>query len=121
MKAFTTFFCYQLFEKSSILNVAEFLDLSLRDSPCTENSPVLCENQSFFLLFRNVVAFIKSLYYLLPYDKVRLCSLLLPLSCFYGSSYSKSKLLVKEQVFLKSNKVLDVYVFCNFCYPSFLL
>ena len=62
--------------KSSILNVAEFLDLSLKTLPCTETSPVSCENLPFFLLFRNVVTFIKSLYYFLPCDEVLLCSLL---------------------------------------------
>ena len=56
--------------------MAEFLDLSLKTSPWTETSPISCENQSFFLLFRNVVAFIKSRYYFLAYDEVRLCSLL---------------------------------------------
>ena len=62
--------------KSSVLNVAEVLDMSLKTSLCTEISSVSCENQSFFLLFRNVVAFIKSLYYFLPYDEVLVCSLL---------------------------------------------
>ena len=37
--------------KSSILNVAEFLDPSLKTLPCTKTSPVSCDNQCFFLLF----------------------------------------------------------------------
>ena len=45
--------------KSSILNVAEFLDPSLKTLPCTEPSPASCENQ-YFLLFRNVPTFIES-------------------------------------------------------------
>ena len=44
--------------KSSILNVEEFLDLFLKTSPCMKTSPVLCENQSFFLLFANAATFI---------------------------------------------------------------
>ena len=35
--------------KSSILNVAEFLDPSLKISPLTKTSPVLCEKQYFIL------------------------------------------------------------------------
>ena len=46
--------------KSSILNVLEFLDLSLKTSSCTKTSPVLCEFQSFLLLFRNAAIFIVS-------------------------------------------------------------
>ena len=65
--------------KSSLLNVAEFLDSSLKTSPCTKTSPVLCENQSFFLLFRNLVTFIKIhfviLYYFLLYLEVLLSNL----------------------------------------------
>ena len=88
-----------------ILNVAEFLDLSLKTSPCTETSPILCENQSFFLLFWNVVAFIKSLLLFTIWWSA-LCSLL---DIYYHylvfmdsvSGYSKSELLVKEQVLLK--------------------
>ena len=61
--------------KSSILNAAEFPDPSLKMSPCTKTSPVLCENQSFFLLFQNVVTFIKSLL-LLPYNEILSSSIL---------------------------------------------
>ena len=45
--------------KSSILNVAEFLDLSLKTLPCTKASQVSYENQSFFSSFPNVAIFIK--------------------------------------------------------------
>ena len=59
--------------KSSILNVAEFLDPSLKTLPCTKTSPVSCENQSFFLS-RNVANYIEShcvfLCYFLQYDEV---------------------------------------------------
>ena len=64
--------------KSSILNVSEFLYPSLKTSSCTKTSPVLCENHSFFLLFRNVTTFIKShcvyLCYFLQYDELFLIS-----------------------------------------------
>ena len=43
--------------RSSILNMAKFLDPSLKTSLCTKTSPVSCENQSFFLLFRNAATF----------------------------------------------------------------
>ena len=36
--------------KGSILNVAEFLDLLLKTLPCTETSPVLCENHFFLII-----------------------------------------------------------------------
>ena len=91
----------------SILNVAEFPDLSLKTLPCMETSTVLCENLSFFLLFQNVVTFIKSLYYFLPYDEVLLCSLID--ICYHYlvfmdpvNGYSKSQFFVKEQILLKS-------------------
>ena len=58
--------------KSSILNEAEFWDPSLKTSPYTKTSQVSCENQSFFLLFRNVAIFIENhcvfLCYFLEYD-----------------------------------------------------
>ena len=93
--------------KSFILNIAEFVDLSLKTSPCMKTSPVSCENQFFFLLllFQNVATFIKRscvfLCYFLQHHEVFLISLL-------GGGYhylvlmvpvdscSKSKLLVKE-------------------------
>ena len=33
--------------KSCILNIVQFLDLSLKTSPCIKTSQFLCENQSF--------------------------------------------------------------------------
>ena len=90
---------------SSILNEAEFWDPPLKTSPCTKTSHVSCENQSFFLLFRNVATFIESrcvfLCYFLQYNEVYLIS---PLEgCYHYlvfmhpvNGYSKSKLLVKE-------------------------
>ena len=97
--------------KSSILNVAEFLDLSLKISPLTKTSPVLCENQYFILkmcilkntskyghLYRKTVCF---LCYFIQYEEVFLSRLLE--SCYHYlvfmdpvNGYSKSTLLVKE-------------------------
>ena len=63
---------YHQVAKSSILNEAEFWDLSLKTSPCTKTSQVSCENQSCSLLLRNVVIFIERhcvfLRYILQYD-----------------------------------------------------
>ena len=102
--------------KSSFLNMAEFLNPSLKTSPCTATSPVSCKNKSFFLSFRNVVTFIKIrfvfLYYFLSNDEVLLSSLL-DVSYHYlvfmdqVNGCSKSKLLVKEQVSLKSKIRFD--------------
>ena len=65
--------------KRSILNVVEILNSSLKTSPCTKTSSILCEKQSF-LLFRNVATFIEInfvlLFYFLQYDEVLLSSLL---------------------------------------------
>ena len=62
------------------LNMAKFLDSSLKTLPCTKIRPALCENQSFFSLFQNVATFMKShcvcLCYFLQYDEVFLISLL---------------------------------------------
>ena len=41
------------------LKLAKFLDSFLKTPSCTKTSPVLRENQSFFLLFRNVAALIE--------------------------------------------------------------
>ena len=75
--------------ETSISNVAEFLDPSLKTSPCTKTSPVSCENKSSFLLFRNVATFIENhcvlLCYLLQYHDDQPFRRLLPLSCSYGS------------------------------------
>ena len=91
--------------KSFILNVVEFLDPFLKRSPCTKTSLVSCDNQSFFLLFRNAATFIEShcvfLCYFLQYDEVFLISLLE--GCYHYLVFmhpaygcSKSKLLVRE-------------------------
>ena len=50
-KPLCNFLLLPIVTKCFILNVVEFLDLSLETSPCTKTSLVLCENQSFFLLF----------------------------------------------------------------------
>ena len=58
--------------KSSILNEEVFWDPPLKSSPCAKTSQVSFENQSFFLLFRNVAIFMEShcvfLCYFLQYD-----------------------------------------------------
>ena len=103
-EALCNFIPLAILAKSSILNVAEFLDSSLKTSPCPKTTSVSCENQSFFILFWNVVTFIKShfvfLCYFLQYDKVFLSSLLD--SRYHNivfmdpvNSYSESKLLAK--------------------------
>ena len=85
--------------KSSVLNVGESLDLSLKTLPCT--GLVLCKNQYFFLLFRIVATFIEIdclfLCYFLQYYEVLLSSLLD--SCYHYlvfmdpvNGYSKVKL-----------------------------
>ena len=87
--------------KSSILNVAEFLGPSLQTLPCTKTSSVLCGNQSFFLLFWNVASVT-----FLQYDEVFLINLLD--GCYDYQVFmdpvnrSKSKLLLKEYISLKS-------------------
>ena len=90
--------------KSSILNIAEFLDSPLKTSLCTKTSLILSEFQSFLLLLQNVTTFIKShqffLCYFLQHDEVFLISLLD--SCYHYLVFivpvndcSKSKLLVR--------------------------
>ena len=95
-EALYNFLLLSIIAKSSILAVVEFLDLSLKTLPCKKTSPVFCKNQSFFLLFRNVTTFIKSLYYFLLYGEVLLRSL--SDICYHYlvfmdpvSGYSKSK------------------------------
>ena len=96
--------------KEPILNVAEFLDPSLKTLPCTKTSPVSCENQSFFLS-RNVANFIEShfvfLCYFLQYEGFFISFLD---GCYHYLVFmdpvngcSRSKLLVKEYISLKSN------------------
>ena len=95
--------------KSSIWNVAEFLDLSLQTWPCTKTSSVLCGNQSFFLLFRNVATFIEShcvfhCYFFTIWWSVfdQPFRRLLPLSCLYGySQWFKVKITCERVHFIK--------------------
>ena len=110
-EALYNFLSFPILAKSSILKVLGFLDLPLKTFPYLKTSPVSCENQSFFLFFQNVATFIKShcifLYFFFQYGKVFPISLLD--GCYHYlvfmdpvNGYSKSKLLVKEQVSLKS-------------------
>ena len=80
--------------------------------PCTKTSPVLCENQPFFLLFRNVATFIEShcvflcfFFYFSQYDEV-----FWSVFCYHYlvsvdpvNGCLNSKLLVKECNFLLSS------------------
>ena len=85
-KALCNFLLLLIVAESSILNVAEFLDAPLQTLPYTKTTPVSCENQSFFLLFRKPLHFPLFLFTVWwsifgqPFRR------LLPLSCFYGSS-----------------------------------
>ena len=98
-EALCNFLPLPIVAKSSILNVAEFLDPPMKTSPCKKTSPVSCKNQSFFLLFQNVATFIEShcfLFYFLQYDELILSSLLD--GCYHYivfmdpvNGYSKSK------------------------------
>ena len=86
--------------------MAEFLDLSLKTSPCMKTSRVSCENQSFLKRMPPLSIFIVFLCYVLQYDEVILINLLDV--CYHYLVFmdpvngSKSKLLVKEQVSLQS-------------------
>ena len=90
--------------KSSIVNLAEFLDLSLKTLPCTKTSLTSCESQYFFLILKFCYLFQKLLCFIcsfLQYDEVFLISLLdgcyhYPLSVDPVNGCSQSKLLVKE-------------------------
>ena len=70
------------------LNVAEFLDPFSKMLLCTKAGLVLCENQFFFLLFRNVATIIENYCFFLLLFTIwwsifdQLFRLLLPLSCF---------------------------------------
>ena len=93
--------------------MAEFLD-----PPCMKTSPVLCETSLFSYYFEiwpplsKVIVF---LCYMLFNSLLEGCYLIFmdPVN-----GYSKPKLLLKEQVSLKSK---ITYVSSNFCYPNFLL
>ena len=59
-EALCNFLSLLIAAKSSILNMVEFQDLSLKTSPCMKTSWVLCENQSFLKcghLFQNSLCF----------------------------------------------------------------
>ena len=88
--------------KEFILNMAEFWDRFLKISPCMKTSLILCENQSFFLLFRNVATFIEShcvfLCYFLQYDEVFLISLLVV--CYHNLSFMDQSMVVQSQTYL---------------------
>ena len=105
--------------KSSILNVEEFLDLFLKTSPCMKTSPVLCENQSFFLLFANAVTFIVRWSI-----SDQLFRWLLPLSWFYGPSqwfFKCQNYLQKRKCYEKVQSDSDMYVSDNFYQFSTLI
>ena len=102
-KAICNFLSLLIVAESSISNVAEFLDVPLQTSPYTKTTPVLCENQSFFSLFRKSLHFPLFLFAVWwsifdqPFRR------LLPLSCFYGSSQwlFKVKITCKRINFIK--------------------
>ena len=71
----------------------------------------------FYLLFQNVVAFIKRCITFYHDEVLLFIRRLLPLSCFHVSS----QWLFKVKITCKSLSVLGVYASCNFYYPSFLL
>ena len=84
--------------KSSILNVTEFLDPSLKTSPCTKTSSVSYVNQYFLSLFRNFANFIESqfvfLCYFSQYYEVFFISLLD--SCYYYQITCKEVNFIKK-------------------------
>ena len=116
--------------KSSILNVAEFLDLPFKTSSWTDTSPISCKNQSFSYYFEmwNFEPLSKvsiTFYHMMKY--LLFCSLLDFCYHYVVSYYGSSKWLFKVRsiykvVLIKKVKsVSAVYVYFNFCYPSFLL
>ena len=88
--------------KISILNVTEFLlDPSLETLPCTKTSVVLCENQSFFLLFQILAPLWKIIVFLCTFHSMMKISLLDGCDHYLVfmdpiNGCSKLKLLVKE-------------------------
>ena len=76
--------CYhcQLLQRAH-LNMAEFLDPSLKSWLCTKNSLVSSENQSFFLLFRNMTFFIESHCVFLIFLQDNKVSLISLLDCYH--------------------------------------
>lgn len=103
-KFFTTFCRYQLLQKA-ILNVAEFLNVSLQTSTYTNTSPVSCGIQSLFFEMR------------LPLSKV-LCYYGNEMKLFYQSRQLlfRAKITCKRAIFSKS-EIRFGYV----CHLQFLL
>ena len=95
--------------KSSILNVAEFLDLSLKTSPCTKTSPARVKTSLFSYYFEMLLPLSKVIvffYYFLQYNESvfdQPFRQLLPLPCFHGSSQwlLKFKITSKRVNFIK--------------------
>ena len=113
--------------KSSIINVAQFLDPPLKTLPYTKTSSVSCF-MSFFLLFWNMATFMQSycifLSSFLQYDEVFLSSLLD--GCYHYlvfmdpvSGYSNSKLTAKQQVLLKSKITFGCVCLLKFLLSQF--
>ena len=128
-EALRKFLSLPIVAKSSILNVAEFVDPPLKTLPYIKTSPVSCETSLFsyyFEMWPTLSKVIVFLCYFLQYDEVFLTSLLD--GCYHYlvfinpvNGYSKLQLPVKKQVSLKSKIRLTIYVSCNFFYPSFVL
>ena len=106
--------------KNSILNEAEFLDLSLKTSPCTKLVGFRVKTSLFSYYFEMLPLLSKVIVffcYFLQYDEVFLISLLG--GCYHYlvfmhlvKGYSKSKLLVKDKISLKS-KIKFGYLFLS--------
>ena len=60
-EALNNFLPLPVVRKGSILNVVEFLDLSLKTWPCAETSPVSCERVFFLIISKCGRLFQKSL------------------------------------------------------------
>ena len=95
--------------KSSILNVAEFLDPSLKTFPCTKTSPARVKTSLFSYYFEMWLPLSKVIVffcYFLQYNETvfdQPVRRLLPLPCFYGSSQwlLKVKITCKRVNFVK--------------------
>ena len=94
---------------SSILNVAEFLDPSLKTFPCTKTSPARVKTSLFsyyFAMWLPLSKVIVFFCYFLQYNETvfdQPVRRLLPLPCFYGSSQwlLKVKIICKRVNFVK--------------------
>ena len=62
-ETFNNFLPLPIAVKSSILNVAEFLDLPLKTLPCTETNPVSCKNQSYYFEMRSPLSKVSITFY----------------------------------------------------------